>query len=150
MQVPVTVRGEIESLRGMFGSVFLEVFYILRTCPLKKIKEYLSAAFEETRNEMKTIKSANELKDFLLNKSSFSDYNILEQLVSCLELTNAQKKLSEFATFRDEKYEKILAEYFPFKDADVYVKDYETQVCCERVFKSCNLIVFFHTDCVCC
>lgn len=132
--VPVSVQRVFYSLRGRFGTVFLEVFSLVETCSLEKTKAYLYAAFEELRGEVEMIKSTDELSILLLNKCHFSNYNILKELVTHLDLADAQEKLSEYEKFRDEKYGKILAEHFAIETTEEYMKDNETQVCCECVF----------------
>ena len=127
----MTVQSEFDSLRGRFGAVFIEVFDILKMCSLENIKRYLRVAFQETRGEVEMIKSADELETLLMKKSCFSNYNMLEQLVYHLQLADAQKKLSEYKAFRDEKYGKILAEDFAIEAVNESMKDHETQVCCE-------------------
>ena len=106
----------------------------MKTCGLKNLKEYLFAAFEEMRDEIEKIKSANELKILLLKKSCFTNYNVLEQLACHFRLAGVQKKLSDFEAFRGEKYGKILAENFAVVAVDEYMKDRETPVCYECAF----------------
>ena len=128
-QVPVNVQSELNSLRGRFGTVFLAVFSIVKTCSLEEMKDFLSAAFEELSEEVEMITSEDQLKVLLRKKSSFSNYSIVEELVTHLDLADAKKKLSDFEAFRDEKYKKILAERFAAEVADEYMKNPETQVC---------------------
>ena len=109
--------------------MFVHTFNILKTASLKETKDYLSVGFKEMRNEIESIESTTELRYFLVNKSSFTDYNIMEYLAESLQLANAQNHLNEYTTFRDRMYEKILQENFAIAAIAQYIKDHETKVC---------------------
>ena len=128
-EVPFRVKRNFDILRGRFGGVFIRTFNLVKTCNLEQIKDYLFAGFKETRNEIETIRSVDELKSLLLKKSSFTDYTIMEDLAEFLQLADAQKYLSEYTTFRDRMYGKILAEDFAVGAIDEHIKDHETKVC---------------------
>ena len=96
---------------------------------MEQMKDYLFAGFKEMRGEIDTITSMDEMKSFLLGKSSFTDYTIMEDLAEFLQLDEAQKLLNEYTTFRDRMYENILAEDFGVAALDEHIKDHETKVC---------------------
>ena len=95
---------------------------------MEEMKVYLFAGFKEMRSEIETVTSMDELRNFLLTKSSFTDYTILEDLADFLQLADAQKFLNEYTTFRDRMYGKILAEDFAVVAIDEHIKDHETKV----------------------
>ena len=101
----------------------------MKTCNLEEVKDYLFAGFKEMRGEIDTIKSVDDLKRLLMRRSSFTDYTIMEDLAEFLQLADAQRFLSEYTTFRDRMYNKILAEDFAIAAIDEHIKDNETNVC---------------------
>ena len=128
-EVPFRVKRNFDILRGRFGGVFIKTFNLMKTCSLEEMRDYLFAGFKEMRSEIKMIASMDELKYFLLEKSSFTDYTIMEDLAEYLRLVDAQKYLSEYTTFRDRMYGSILAEDFAVAAIDEHTKDHETKVC---------------------
>ena len=136
-EVPYRVMRNFDVLRGKFGGVFIRAFNLMKTCDLEEMKEYLFAGFKEMRDEIKEIKSMDELKSLLLRKSSVTDYTIMEDLAEFFQLADARKFLNEFTAFRDETYGKILAEDFAVAAIDEHMKDHETQVYlqCESLVK---------------
>ena len=134
-EVPITVKRKFDTLRGRYGGTFISVFNLMKVCDLEEMKDYFFAGFEETREEVETIKSVDELKNFLMRRSSFDDCTILEDLTEFLQLADGQKFLKEYTTFRDSMYEKILAEDFALEVKDEHIKNKETKVClhCESL-----------------
>ena len=128
-EVPFRVKRNFDILRGRYGGTFIRAFSLIKTCDLEQMKVYLFAGFKEMRNQIETITTMDELRSFLLRKSSFTDYTIMEDLAEFLQLDDAQKFLSEYTTFRDRMYGKILAEDFAVAALDEHVKDHETKVC---------------------
>ena len=110
------------------------------------MKDYLFVGFKEMRNEIELAKSMDELKDLLLNKSSFIDYTIMEDLADCLQLADAQKILSEYTQFWDRMYRKLLAEDFAVAAVDEHIKDHATKVCCVCETFACNWSFGFLTQ----
>ena len=101
----------------------------MKTCDLEQMKVYLFAGFKELTSEIETITSMDKLRSFLLKKSSFLDYTIMEDLAEFLQLADAQNFLNEYTTFRDKMYGNILAEDFAVAALNEHIKDHETKVC---------------------
>ena len=128
-EVPFRVKRNFDILRGRYGGTFIRVFNLMKTSNFEEMKDYLFAGFKEMRSEIEMIACVDELKSFLLKKSSFTDYTIMEDLAEFLQLADAQKFLNEYTAFRDRMYGKILAEDFAIAALDEHVKDHETKVC---------------------
>ena len=107
------------------------------------MKVYLFAGFKEMRSEIEAITSMDELRSFLVRKSSFTDYTMMEDLAKFLQLSDAQMFLNEYTTFRDRMYGKILAEDFAVAAIDEYLKDHQTKVClqCESACTSYKVTI---------
>ena len=134
IEVPFRVKRNFDILRARFGGVFIRVFDLMQTCNLEKTKVYLFAGLKEMNDEIEAITSIDELRNFLLEKSSFADYTIMEELAEFLQLADAQRFLKEYTTFQDRMYEKILAEDFAVAAIDEHIKDHETKVCLHCVY----------------
>ena len=127
-EVPFSVKRNFDILRGRYGGTFIRVFDLIKTCNLEAVKDYLFVGFKEMRGEIETIKSVDDLKGLLVRRSSFTDYTIMEDLAEFLQLADAQKFLSEYSTFRDKMYDKILAEDFAVAAIDEHIKDNQSKV----------------------
>ena len=128
--VPFRVQSKFDDLRSRFGSILVRSFAIIKKKGLTDIKMYLSAAFQDTLNEVKDLESMEQLYGFLLNHTSFTNFPMLKGLANHFSLVEVEKELVSFTKHRSEMYAQILAEDYDGAGIDECIKDSHTKVCC--------------------
>ena len=126
--VPLRVKRNFDILRTRFGAIFFRAFNVIKEGDLVAMKRFLSAAFQDARDEIEDVESMQHLEKFLLDHTSFTDFPMLEGLAYNFELKTVEKELDSFVEYRSKMYEQILAEYFDVAGIDEYVKDSQTKV----------------------
>ena len=126
--VPFRVKRNFDILRTRFGAIFTRAFKVIKEEDLVAMKKFLSAAFQDTRDEIEDVESMEHLEKFLLDHTSFTDFPMLEGLAYNFELETVEKELVSFVEYRSKMYEKILADDFDVAGIDEYVKDSQTKV----------------------
>ena len=132
-EVPFRVKHDFDILRTQFGAIFMRAFNIIKEEDLVAMKRFLSAAFQDTRDQLTDVESMDQLERFLLDHTSFTDFPMLEGLAYTFEIKAVVKELVSFTEYRSKMYEKILAKDFDVAGIDEYIKDTQTKVCCARV-----------------
>ena len=127
-QVPFRVKHNFDILRTRFGAIFMRALKVIKEEDLVAMKKFLSAAFQDTRDQVKLLESMDQLEKFLLDHNSFTDFPMLEGLAYTFELKAVEKELVSFTTYRSKMYEKILAKDFDVAGIDECIKDTQTEV----------------------
>lgn len=127
-EVPFRVKRNFDILRTRFGAIFFRAFNVIKEGDLVAMKRFLSAAFQDARDEIEDVESMQHLEKFLLDHTSFTDFPMLEGLAYNFELKTVEKELDSFVEYRSKMYEQILAENFDVAGIDEYVKDSQTKV----------------------
>ena len=127
-QVPLRVKRDFDSLRIQFGIIFLSVFKVIKEEDLVDIRKFLSAAFQDTRDQLEDVESMDQLEKFLLDHTSFTDFPMLEGLACKFKLKAVEKELGSYVEYRSTMYERILAENFDLAGIDECIKDSQTKV----------------------
>ena len=129
-EVPFRVKRNFDILRTRFGAIFMRAFDVIKEKDLVAMKRFLSAAFQDTRDQVEDVESMNQLEKFLLDHTLFTDFPMLEGLAYTFELKAVEKELVSFTEYRSKMYTKILAQDFDVAGIDECIKDSQTKVCC--------------------
>ena len=129
-EVPFRVKCDFDNLRTRFGALFVRAFKFIKEQDLVDLKKFLSAAFQDARDQVEDVESMEQLEGFLLDHTSFTDFPMLEGLAYNFEIKEMEKELVSFAKYRSEMYENILAKYFDVAGIDESIKESQTKVCC--------------------
>ena len=78
---------------------------------------------------MKVLESMEQLEEFLLDHTSFTDFPMLEALAHNFSLEKVERELVSFTEYRNKMYSQILAEDFELAGINEYVRDSQTEVC---------------------
>ena len=124
------VKRKFDILQTRFGAIFFRAIKMIKEEDLTALKTYLSAAFRDTRDQVKDLESMDQLQEFLLDHSSFTDFPMLEGLANCFDLEKVDKELVSFIEYRNKMYGQLLAEDFELAGINQCVKDSQTEVCC--------------------
>ena len=127
-EVPFRVKRKFDILQTRFGAIFVRAFEIIKEEDLTTVKKFLSAAFRDTRNEMKLLESMEHLEEFLLDHTSFTDFPMLEALAHNFGLEKVEKELDSYTEYRNKMYSQLLAEDFELAGINGCVKDSQTEV----------------------
>ena len=129
-EVPFEVKSKFDNLRILFGGIFIRAFEVIKKEDLVAIKRFLSAVFKETRNQLKDVKSMENLEEIVLDHTSFTDFPMLRGLACQFHLKEVEEELNSFITYRSEMYKEILAKFFSAAGINECVKDFQTKVRC--------------------
>ena len=128
--VSFRVKRKFDILQTRFGAIFVRAFKIIKDKDLTALKKFLSAAFRDTRDQVRVLKSMDQLEEFLLDHSSFTDFPMLEAVANHFKLEKIEKELNSFTEYRNKMYGQLLAEDFEAAGINDCVKDSQTQVSC--------------------
>ena len=128
--VPFRVKHNFDILRNHFAAIFVRAFKIIKEEDLTAIKKFLSAVSQDTREEVKDLESMEQLEQFLLNHTSFTDFPMLEGLAYNFGRKEVEKELASFTKYRSKMCAQILAEDFDVAGIDECIKYSQTKVCC--------------------
>ena len=129
-EVPFRVKHKFDILQTRFGAIFFRAFKIIKEEDLTALKKFLSAAFRDTRDQVRDLESMDQLEEFILDHSSFTDFTMLEGVANTFDLEKIEKELNSFTEYRNKMYGQILAEDFEAAGINECVKDSQTQVSC--------------------
>ena len=129
-EVPFRVKRKFDILRSRFGGIFVRAFKVIKEEDLTALKKYLSAAFQDTRDQLRDLESMEQLEEFLLDHTSFTDFPMLEGLAHEFGLEMVEKELVSYTEYRNRMYSQILAEDFELAGINECVKDSQTEVSC--------------------
>ena len=129
-EVPFRVKHNFDILRTRFGAILVRALKVIKEEDLTALKMFLSAAFQDTQDQVRDLKSMDQLERFLLAHASFTDFSMLEGLAYAFELKGVEKELVSFIEYRSKMYKKILAQDFDIAGIDEGIKDSQTKVCC--------------------
>ena len=101
----------------------------IREEDLVALKKFLSAAFQDTRDQVENLESMEQLEKFLLDHTSFTDFPMLEGLAYAFNLEKVEKGLDSFTELRTKMYGKILAKDFDVAGIDECIQESQTKVC---------------------
>ena len=124
------VKRKFDMLRTRFGDLFVRAFKVIREEDLTALKKYLSAAFRDNRDQVRDLESMDQLEDFLLDHSSFTDFPMLEGLAHSFHLMKVDRELVSYIEYRNKMYSQLLAEDFERAGINQCVKDSQTEVSC--------------------
>ena len=129
-EVPFMVKRKFDILQTRFGAIFVRAIKIIKEEDLMALKKFLSAAFRDTRDQVKPLESMEQLEEFLLDHTSFTDFPMLEALAHNFGLEKVEKELNSYTEYRNKMYSQLLAEDFEHAGINECVKDDQTEVCC--------------------
>ena len=124
------VKRKFDILQTRFGAIFVRAIKIIKEEDLTALKKFLSAAFQDTRDQVRDLESMEQLEEFLLDHSSFTDFPMLEGLALNFGLEKVDKELVSFTQYRSKMYSQLLAEDFELAGINQCVKDSQTEVSC--------------------
>ena len=127
-EVPFRVKRKFDILQTRFGAIFVRAFKLINEEDLTASKKFLCAAFRDTRDQVRTLESMDQLEEFLLDNSSFTDFPMLEGLAHNFGLEKVDKELVSFTQYRSKMYSQLLAEDFDLAGINQCVKDSQTEV----------------------
>ena len=125
------MKRKFDILQTRFGAIFVRAFKLIKVEDLTALKKFLSAAFRDTRDQVRTLESMDQLEEFLLDHSSFTDFPMLEGLAHNFGLKEVDKELVSFTQYRSKMYSQLLAEDFELAGINQCVKDSQTEVSCD-------------------
>lgn len=128
-EVPLRVKRSFDILRSRFGTTFLRVFTSIKELDLTDTNKYLSAGFQDSRDKVKNVQSLEQLEEFLLDHTSFTDFIMLEGLAYNFGLEKVDEELVSYTEYRNKMYSEILAQDFEGARIDKCIKDSQTKVC---------------------
>ena len=127
-EVPYMVKRKFDILQNRFGAIFFRAMKIIKEEDLTALKKFLSAAFQDNRDQVRDLESMDQMEEFLLDHSSFTDFPMLEGLANCFDLEKVNKELVSFTEYRSKMYRQLLAEDFELAGINQCVKDSQTEV----------------------
>ena len=135
-EVPFMVKRKFDILQTRFGAIFIRAFKLIKEEDLIALKKFLSASFRDTRDEVRDLESMEQLEEFLLDHTSFTDFPMLEALANDFGLEKVEKELVSFIEYRNKMYGQLLAEDFELAGINECVKDSQTEVSC-WIYRKC-------------
>ena len=124
------MKRKFDILQTRFGAIFVRAFNVIKEEDLAALKKFLSAAFRDTRDQVRALESMDQLEVFLLDHSSFTDFPMLEGLAHNFGLVKVDKEPVSFIEYRNKMYSQLLAEDFELAGINQCVKDSQTEVSC--------------------